>query len=101
MTNLVDLDLSYNHLTRIPTTAIVGCKYLMRLSLKGNVGIREVSGDSFSGMKDLNSLDLSECGIENIRSGAFTHLENLAYLRLESNVLKTISPGRTFPPNLR
>ena len=98
---MVDLDLSYNRLSRIPTTAIVGCKYLMRLSLKGNVEIREVSGDSFSGMKDLNSLDLSECGIENIRSGAFTHLEQLNYLRLESNNLKTLSPGKTFPSNLR
>ena len=98
---MVDLDLSYNSLTRIPTSAIVGCKYLMRLSLKGNLGIREVSGDSFSGMKDLNYLDLSECGIENILRGAFTHLKNLAYLRLHSNVLKTISPVRAFPPDLR
>ena len=73
----------------------------MRLSFKGNLGIREVSGESFSGLRDLNSLDLSECGIENIRHEAFTHLENLAYLRLESNALKTLSPGNTFPPKLR
>ena len=97
----MDLDLSYNGLSRIPTTAIVGCKYLMRLSLKGNLGIREVSGDSFAGLKDLTSLDLSECGIETIRQDAFTNLENLAYLRLESNTLKTLSPGNTFPPKLR
>ena len=98
---MVDLDLSYNRLTRIPTTAIVGCKYLMRLSLKGNVGIREVSGESFSGIKDLNSLDLSECGIQNITSGAFSHLDKLRFLKLESNSLITLSPGNTLPSKLR
>ena len=101
LTNLVDLDLSYNGLSHIPSSAIVGCKYLMRLSLRGNVGIREVSGDAFSGLKDLTSLDLSECGIETVSQDAFTSLGDLAYLRLESNNLRTLSPQRTFPPNLR
>ena len=73
----------------------------MRLSLKGNLGIREVSSESFSGLKDLTSLDLSECGIENVRHNAFSHLGNLAYLRLESNSLKTLSPRESFPPKLR
>ena len=100
LTNLVDLDLSYNLLSRIPTTAIVGCKYLMKLSLKGNVGIREVSGESFTGMQQLTHLDLSECGIENILRGAFSHLKELKFLMLEGNMLKTVAPQRTFPPDL-
>ena len=34
LTNLVDLDLSGNALTSVPSPAVADCKYLMRLSLR-------------------------------------------------------------------
>ena len=101
LTNLVELDLSHNELNEVPTSSVVDCKYLMRLSLRGNPGIRHVRADAFSGLGDLTSIDLSECGIAAVEPGAFSFLENLAYLRLESNKIETLSPEKTFPPNLR
>ena len=42
LTNLVELDLSQNGLKEVPSGAVIDCKYLMRLSLRGNPGIRQV-----------------------------------------------------------
>ena len=42
LTNLVELDLSQNGLKEVPSGAVIDCKYLMRLSLRGNPGIRHV-----------------------------------------------------------
>ena len=101
MTNLVELDLSQNGLTAIPTLAIIDCKYLMRLSFRGNKEIRQITDDAFEGLTDLNSIDFSDCGVTVIKERAFSSLKNLAYLRLESNKLTSLVPSHTFPPNLR
>ena len=36
LTNLVDLDLSFNVLQEVPSLALSDCRYLMSLSLRGN-----------------------------------------------------------------
>ena len=100
LTNLVDLDLSGNILSSVPTSAVEDCKYLMRLSLRANP-IHIVGSDAFRGLHELVSLDLSDCGIEEIHADAFRGLDSLEYLRLEDNRLTTLSPDKSFPPNLR
>ena len=50
ITNLVELDLSYNLLQVIPKEALKDCGYLMTLSLKGNP-IRRVHQDTFDNLK--------------------------------------------------
>ena len=52
ITNLVELDLSYNLIQVIPKEALKDCRYLMSLSLKGNP-IRRVSRDTFDNLADL------------------------------------------------
>ena len=100
LTNLVDLDLSYNALTDVPTTAVENCKYLMRLSLRANP-IKFIRPRAFRGLNELVSLELSECDIESVDEGSFDGLDKLEYLRLDTNRLNTLSPGRSLPPNLR
>lgn len=100
LTNLVELDLSRNALKSLPDFSESDCKYLMRLSLRGNQ-ITAVPEGSFDRLGDLNSLDLGECGIEVIGEGVFKDLANLEYLRLENNKITTMSPSRSFPPKLR
>ena len=50
ITNLVELDLSYNLLQVIPKEALKDCSYLMTLSLRGNP-IRRVHQDTFDNLK--------------------------------------------------
>ena len=100
LTNLIELDLSHNALTSVPRFGLEDCKHLMRLSLRGNL-IREIGEEDFYFLKDLNSLDLAHCGIETVDEDAFRNLQNLEYLRLDGNQLKTMTPLRSFSPKLR
>ena len=100
LTNLVDLDLSGNALTSVPSPAVADCKYLMRLSLRSNP-ISSVGDEAFRGLHELVHLDLSQCGLEQVHPFAFRGLDSLEYLRLEANRLTTLSPAQSFPPNLR
>ena len=67
ITNLVELDLSWNLLQTIPKEALKDCRYLMTLSLRGNP-IRKVHQDTFDTLKDLQTLDLSQCQLTEIDS---------------------------------
>ena len=73
----------------------------MRLCWWPIPGMWQVRADAFEGLAELTSIDLSQCSISDLQDGAFAFLNNLAYLRLESNKIKTLSPTRTFPTNLR
>ena len=100
LTNLVDLDLSNNALSAVPSAAVADCKYLMRLSLRSNP-ISSVGDEAFRGLHELVHLDLSGCGLTDVHAFAFRGLDSLEYLRLEANRLTTLSPTQSFPPNLR
>ncbi len=101
LTNLVELDLSGNALTRVPRFLPGDCKYLMRLSLRGNPGLSRLRRSDLAHLPDLNSLDLGECGLEEVEEGALAEADKLEYLRLEGNRLRTINPKLTFPHSLR
>jgi len=70
----------------------------MGLSLKGNP-IEVVGAKAFHRLKYLTKLDLSECEITTVESGAFEGLESLQRIYLHSNKLTTIN-GRDIPPSL-
>lgn len=100
MTNLVELDLSYNLLQAVPQAALSDCHYLMILSLTGNP-IRNVSRAQLAPLKYLQTLDVSSCQIVHIESQAFVDLKNLLWLKLDNNLIKTLDPVADFPRNTR
>jgi Leucine-rich repeat (LRR) protein len=63
--------------------------------------IKYIRSNAFRGLNDLVSLELSECDIESVDEGAFDGLDKLEYLRLDTNRLRTLSPSRSLPRNLR
>src|SRR6218665_257065 len=48
---------------------------------------------NFSGLARLEHLYLSECGVEGIEVGTFLELQNLKWLDLSNNRLRTLSPS--------
>lgn len=58
LTNLIELDLSANLLTQVPTLALRDCFNLRRLQLNSNP-ISVIRADAFSPLSHLKSLDLS------------------------------------------
>ena len=99
ITNLVELDLSFNLLQTIPKLALEDCKYLMTLSLRGNP-ITRVPQDAFKTLIELKTLDLSQCQLAKIDSGSFQLLTNLHWLRLDNNRLENLQPETDFPSGL-
>ena len=86
-------------ISQIPSEALNGeATALMSLSFRGNP-IETIGTRSFHRLKYLTKLDLSECHISNVESGAFEGLESLQRIYLHNNRLTTIS-GRDIPPSL-
>lgn len=91
LSNVVDLDLSYNLLTSVPTLIFEDVPNLRNLSLAHNP-IQKVDAAAFRYVKSLTKLDLSHCQITTIASTAFEGMEYLEQLRLNSNKLSELKP---------
>lgn len=100
LANLVELDLSNNYLTVIPSTNFVFFPSLMRLSLNNNP-ITSIKTHCFQHLSYLNTLELSDCKIEIIEREAFSGLNHLEWLRLNGNKLSNIQGENLFPDTLR
>lgn len=92
LTNLIELDLSQNLLTHVPSKALRDCPNIRRLQLNGNP-IQSVRADAFAKLSHLKSIDLSNCQIDIVESHAFRGLANIEFLKLDGNRLATLSPG--------
>ena len=90
LTNLVELDLSSNVLTSVPSDSLKHCPNLRRLVLNNNP-IGAIRKETFANTPALNSLDLSECQIGSVEAGSFKGLSSLQYLKLDGNRLSTLS----------
>lgn len=100
LANLVELDLSNNYLTVIPSTNFVFFPSLMRLSLSNNP-ITSIKTHCFQHLSYLNTLEMSDCKIETIEREAFSGLNHLEWLRLNGNRLSNIQGENLFPDTLR
>lgn len=99
LSNLVELDLSDNMLTAIPTETFQDYSSLMRLSLSGNP-IRELKASAFKYLSYLTTLELSNCQIALIEDETFIGMDNLEWLRLDGNRIKAIRGSHILPESL-
>ncbi|CAG9578101.1 unnamed protein product [Danaus chrysippus] len=100
LANLVELDLSNNYITVIPSSNFIFFPSLMRLSLNNNP-ITSIKTQCFQHLSYLNTLELSNCKVETIEPQAFAGLKHLEWLRLNGNRLSNIQGENLFPDTLR
>ncbi|XP_056390968.1 vasorin isoform X2 [Hyla sarda] len=79
--NLHELDLSDNHLTKVPP----GLRGLTKLNLAGNVAISQLQPDDFSGLSLLQDLDLSRMSLHILPKGLFQSTPRLRGVSLAQN----------------
>ena len=96
ITNLVEVDLSWNLLNMVPKEALMDCTYLMSLNLRGNP-IRQVEADAFQELQELQTLDLSQCQISTVHNQALSSLHQLRWLKLDNNLLLHFAPSSSLP----
>ncbi|KAI8764421.1 serine-rich adhesin for platelets [Biomphalaria glabrata] len=91
-TALDDLDLSYNHLTSVPVTAIQrSSQFLIKLSLAHN----QIASISNSDLKDFTfgTLDLSDNQITHISKDLFDNVNIVETIDLSGNPITSIDDG--------
>lgn len=98
-TNLKDLHLKLNRLTRLPTSCFSGAAHLQQLDLSGNE-IETIDDDAFGGLHRLRILKLNGNHLRSLKERTFSDLDRLEYLHLYSNRLDTIESGALNLPRL-
>lgn len=88
LTNLVEVDLSGNYLTNVPTEALKNIPHLRKLSLAHNL-LNRLPDHSFGA--SLQSLDLTNCSLKSIDPFALSSLTSLQVLHLALNNLISVS----------
>ncbi|KAJ8890803.1 hypothetical protein PR048_010312 [Dryococelus australis] len=93
LTNLVELDLSYNLLPSVPSHVLDSISELRELRLSGNP-IQRVVNEAFSSVPQLVRLELSHCRIGTLEPRAFAGLEqSLEWLKIDGNHLVQLKPS--------
>uniref|UniRef100_A0A2H8TQI4 Leucine-rich repeat-containing protein 4C n=1 Tax=Melanaphis sacchari TaxID=742174 RepID=A0A2H8TQI4_9HEMI len=92
LTNAVEIDLSRNMLTAVPTDTLVDVPLLRDLSLAGNP-IQRVGPEAFRHCTGLVRLDLSGCDLRQIAASAFVGIDQLETLKLNNNRLTELMAG--------
>lgn len=87
MVNLRTLDLGFNKLVKIPTSAFVGLRKLQYLNLLGNTDIQIFESNSMSGLSSIKVLEIAGVNIKKISSRAFAGLR-LDKLLLSGNKIE-------------
>lgn len=87
LTNLIELDLSHNHLQHVPVKSFEQLNHSLRkLSLAYNQ-IQTIEPDSFASISHLTNLDLSNNQLSQLKVNAFAGLNQLKELKLHDNRL--------------
>ena len=89
LTNLIELDLSHNLLTAVPSGTFRDVPFLRDLVLSHNP-IQKIDSHAFKTIPGLIKLDLSNCEIQVIASKAFEGIEMLESLKLNGNRLSEL-----------
>lgn len=91
LTNLIELDLSHNLLTAIPSGTFQDVPFLRDLVLSNNP-IQKIDSHAFQYVPGLVRLDLSHCELQMIAPKAFEGVELLESLKLNGNKLTELRP---------
>lgn len=90
LTNLIELDLSHNHIQQVPSKALESLSgSLRKLSLAYNP-IQVIDSAAFNRLSKLNTLDLSNCNLNQLKPSAFEGLNDLRELKLHDNKLSQL-----------
>ena len=89
MINLMVVDLSWNHLTTLPSQLFEAQKRLKSLKLSNNFGLLTIQTDAFAGLEEIKYLRLNYLKIRRIFDNAFASL-SLDYLDLTYNDIEQI-----------
>lgn len=92
LTNLVELDLSRNRLTAVPSSSFTDTPFLRDLVLAYNP-FQKIHSHAFKNTPNLVKLDLSYTQLVEIESKGLIGLELLESLKLNNNRLSTLHPG--------
>lgn len=90
LANLIELDLSNNHLNAVPYAALSDISGLRNLNLAGN-NLGPLTASIFTSVPSLVRLDLSNNNISSIHTHSFRSLSRLELLKLSGNILNTLS----------
>ncbi|KAK6635978.1 hypothetical protein RUM43_009630 [Polyplax serrata] len=91
LTNLIEIDLSHNLLTAVPSGTFEDTPFLRYLSLNNNP-IQKIESNAFGTVLGVAKIDLSHCEIQNISPKAFDKVESLEWLKLNGNKLTELDP---------
>ncbi|KAL1464284.1 hypothetical protein WDU94_003946 [Cyamophila willieti] len=93
VSNLKHLDLSHNKIKGpLPVYMLTKNPDIENLKLSGNKNMKVFTGEEgLSGQhNNLYVLDISDCGLEVIKSNSFQRMENIATLNLSSNAIRIL-----------
>ncbi len=93
----MELDLSYNLLSEVPSDSFGDLSQLRELRLSGNPlgGGSGLFEGAFADLPALIRLELSGCGLRAIQAGAFDGLDQLQWLRLDGNLVWDLPMGHS------
>ncbi|XP_036326494.1 protein artichoke-like [Rhagoletis pomonella] len=86
LVNLHDIDLSYNHITRVHADVVSSWRSVVEIRLSNNL-IVELKHGTFRNLPKLQYLDLSSNEINSVEPGALKHLPDLQEFVLADNKL--------------
>ncbi|XP_052867194.1 chaoptin [Anopheles cruzii] len=88
--NLVEIDLSFNHLEELPSLTFDSLELIQIINLSSNK-IRAVQKNAFHDLPYLTYVDMSCNGLQNVSEGAFSFLPSLLSVDLMHNELSVLS----------
>lgn len=91
LTNLIELDLSHNLLTSVPSGTFQDIPSLRDLVLSNNP-IQKIDSHAFKNVPGLVKLDMSNCELQTVAPKAFEGIELLESLKLNGNRLTELRP---------